>query len=122
MKSSARLALLRTLERQNYMRKSVLALLLVFAGALLLAQHRPAQSDLPAWEVRSVFPREVSPAHYEQVPQRELEALADQGWELVGITPFVYRNEEHGGSDLNPKPVVTQTYPAYFFKRPKTRH
>ena len=103
------------------MRKSALVLLLIAAGALLFAQHRATQSDLPSWEVRSVFPREVSPAHYQQVPEQDLERLADEGWELVGVTPFVYRNEEHGGSDLNPRPVVTQTYPAYFFKRPKTR-
>jgi len=104
------------------MRKFVIALALVSTSVLLLAQHRLAESDAPAWEVRSVFPREVSPAHYEQVQQQELQRLADEGWELVGVTPFVYRNEERGGSNLNPKPVVTQTYPAYFFKRPRTRH
>lgn len=103
------------------MRKFALVLLLIVAGAILFAQRRATQSDLPSWEVRSVFPREVSPAHYEQVPEQDLERLADEGWELVGVTPFVYRNEERGGSDLNPRPVVTQTYPAYFFKRPKTR-
>jgi hypothetical protein len=104
------------------MRNFVIALLLLSAGALLFAQHRATQSDSPAWEVRSVFPREVSPAQYEQVHQHDLQTLADEGWELVGVTPFVYRNEERGGSDVNPKPVVTQTYPAYFFKRVKTRH
>jgi len=41
-----------------------------------------------------------------------------QGWELVGVTPFVYRNEERNNGEMHgPKPVVTQTYPAYFFKR-----
>ena len=100
------------------MRNYAIALLLASAGALLFAQH---QSDSPAWEVRSVFPRETSPAQYEQVPQRDLQRLADEGWELVSVTPYVYRNEERGGSNVNPKPVVTQTYPAYFFKRAKTR-
>jgi len=103
------------------MRNSALVLLLIAAGAVLFAQHRATESDSPSWEVRSVFPREVSPSHYEQVPERDLQRLADEGWELAGVTPFVYRNEERGGSNLNPKPVVTQTYPAYFFRRPKTR-
>ena len=104
------------------MRNSVIALLLVFAGALLFAQHQAAQTDSAPWEVRSIFPREVSPAQYEQVQQRDLQALANEGWELVSVTPYVYRNEERGGSSVNPKPVVTQTYPAYFFKRPRARH
>lgn len=104
------------------MKKTLIALMLVSTAVLLFAQHRGTQTDLPAWEVRSVFPREVSPAQYEQVQPRELQVLTDEGWELVGVTPFVYRNEERGGSNVNPRPVVTQTYPAYFFKRPKTRH
>ena len=33
--------------------------------------------------------------------------------------PYIYRNEERGNDTSKPKPVVTQTYPAYFFKRPK---
>jgi hypothetical protein len=103
------------------MRNFALFLLLIAACAVLFAQRRATQSDLPSWEVRSVFPREVSPAHYEQVPAQELQLLADQGWELVSVAPFVLRNEERGGSDLNPRPVVTQTYPAYFFKRQKIR-
>jgi hypothetical protein len=75
------------------------------------------QSETPAFEVRALFPREVSPARYEQVDQRELQTLAEQGWELVSVEPFVYRNEERGGERVYPKPTVTQTYPAYFFKR-----
>ena len=70
------------------------------------------------YEVHSVFPRQTSPAMYEQVPQQELETLAAQGWELVSVMPYVYRNEERGTA-LNDKPAVTQTYPAYFFKRVK---
>jgi hypothetical protein len=100
-------------------RITVVIALAAMAVVFVLAQQRTAQNDLPAYEVRSVFPREVSPAQYEQVPQRELQALADQGWELVSVMPYIYRNEEHGGEGMNPKPVVTQTYPAYFFKRPK---
>ena len=68
-------------------------------------------------EVRSVFPRETSPGKYEQVRQEELQSLATQGWELVSVMPYIYRNEEHGPETPGPRPVVTQTYPAYFFKR-----
>jgi hypothetical protein len=64
-----------------------------------------------------LWPGKASPGKYEQVDQRSLQLLADQGWELVGVTPYVYRNEERGPEFQGPKPVVTQTYPAYFFKR-----
>ena len=86
--------------------------------ALLLAQ-RERNPDLPSYEVRSVFPKEFSPAQYEQVTQRELDTLADQGWELVGVTPYIYKNEERGTPQMAPRPIVTQTYPAYFFRRLK---
>ena len=88
------------------------------AAALLFAQQqRPSQPSHAPFEVLSVFPRETSPGFYAHVDQHELQNLADQGWELVGVTPFIYRNEERGSG--NPKAVVTQTYPAYFFKRLK---
>jgi hypothetical protein len=57
---------------------------------------------------------------YEQVPQQEIQSLATQGWELVSVVPYVYRNEERGTA-INNKPAVTQTYPAYFFKRARPR-
>ena len=96
----------------------VLSLILATAAmALVWAQQgkTTAPVHLP-YEVRSVFPRETSPAMYEQVSQQDLQTLAAQGWELVSVTPFVYRNEERGTA-LNNRPAVTQTYPAYFFKR-----
>ena len=98
----------------------VLSLTLAIAvAALLWAQQTKATATVYAqYEMRSVFPRETSPAMYEQVSQQELQTLASQGWELVSVTPFVYRNEERG-SAANNKPAVTQTYPAYFFKRVK---
>ena len=74
---------------------------------------------MPAYDVRAVFPREISPGRFQQVDQHDLQTLAEQGWELVSVSPFVYLNEEHGGEGVHPKPVVTQTYPAYFFKRIK---
>lgn len=93
--------------------------LLAAAAALVWAQPGKAPAAVYAqYEVRSVFPRETSPAMYEQVPQQDIQSLASQGWELVSVMPYVFRNEERGPA-LNNKPAVTQTYPAYFFRRVK---
>ena len=93
--------------------------LAITAAAFIWAQQTKAPAAVYAqYEMRSVFPRETSPAMYEQVSQQELQTLASQGWELVSVMPFVYRNEERGTA-ANNKPAVTQTYPAYFFKRVK---
>ena len=104
------------------MRRSILiAGLGAAAVALLWAQQRDRAlvPDAPPYEVRSIFPHEISPAEYSQVEQRELQAAADQGWELVSVTPYIYKNEERGSPAQSPRPIVTQTYPAYFFKRLK---
>ena len=102
------------------MRRAVLFGSIVLAAAVTLwAQRRERRPDLPAYELMSVLPREKSPAQYQQVEQRELQALADEGWELVAVVPYIYKNEERGTPDLAPRPMVTQTYPAYFFKRLK---
>ena len=94
------------------------ALSVAALGALMMLRaQRP--SPYPPYEVRSLFPRETTPPQYQQVEQREIQALADQGWELVAVMPYVYRNEERGDKSVNPRPMVTQTYPAYFFKRLK---
>jgi len=101
------------------MKRIVVASLILSMAAVALGLAQQAKSLAPAYvplEVRSVFPRETSPAMYEQVSQQELQTLASQGWELVSVTPYVYRNEERGSASNN-KPAVTQTYPAYFFKR-----
>ena len=95
------------------------------AAAFVVAQQRkattPAQTQTyPAYEVHSVFPRETSPAMYQQVSEQEIESLAAQGWELVSVVPYVIRNEERGSAATN-RPAVTQAYPAYFFKRPKAQ-
>lgn len=90
---------------------------ILIAALFLWAQRERLPPAYTPFEVRSVFPRQVSPGMYEQVPQAELQALAQQGWELVSVMPYVYRNEERGPELQGPKPVVTQTYPAYFFKR-----
>jgi len=96
----------------------VLSLMLLMTAVVFVwAQQSKAPAAIYAqYEVHSVFPRETSPATYEQVSQQELQTLASQGWELVSVTPYVYRNEERGSASNN-KPAVTQTYPAYFFKR-----
>lgn len=83
----------------------------VVAAAQVLRKGRPR--DYPAWEVKVVQPVEVTPARYRQVTERELNDVADQGWELVGIAPYTYLNEERGKE----KTMVTQTYPSYIFKR-----
>ena len=70
----------------------------------------------PPYEITSLMPREVSPAMYQQVDPRQLQALADAGWELVSVVPWVMKNEERGPQATN-RPVVTQTYPAYFLRR-----
>ena len=103
------------------MKKTILILGLALSAAIFVwAQRERVPAAYVAYEVRSVFPRETSPGEYAQVSQAELQALAQQGWELVGVMPYIYRNEEHGPELHGPKPVVTQSYPAYFFKRTKT--
>jgi hypothetical protein len=101
------------------MRRSICIIVLSFAAiAAVLAQRQRSAGD-PQYELKAVFPRETSPAQFQQVDQRDLQALADQGWELVSVMPYIYKNEERGSLALAPRPMVTQTYPAYFFKRLK---
>ena len=112
-----------------FMKQAIIGLAFLTALAVLMfAQRDIAQRDRGAidtgaagtqMEVRSVFPLEFSPGLYRQVEQSQLQLLAQQGWELVSVTPYIYRNEERGPELHGPKPVVTQTYPAYFFKRVK---
>ena len=91
------------------------------AAVLALRAQRDALPAYSPFEVKAVFPREVSPARFEQVDDRELQTLAGQGWELVSVMPYIYRNEERGSPSVTPRPMVTQTYPAYFFKRLRNR-
>lgn len=96
--------------------------LIIAAVVLAWAQRSPARDQRePGYELKLMFPREIAPARYEQVEQRELQSLADQGWELVSVMPYIYRNEERGTPEMAPRPMVTQTYPAYFFKRLKVK-
>jgi hypothetical protein len=100
------------------MRRGLLLSGIAVAAALILwAQEQRERPVTPAYEMKAVLPRETSPAQYQQADQRELQGLAEQGWQLVGVVPYVYKNEERGTPDLAPRPMVTQTYPAYFFQR-----
>lgn len=49
----------------------------------------------------------------------ETQVLAQIDRELVAVVPYIYKNEERGTPDLAPRPMVTQTYRAYFFQRSK---
>lgn len=96
-----------------------LCVIVLILSILVWAQASKTAAPVhPQWELHSVFPRETSPAMYQQVSQQEIEGLAAQGWELVSVVPYVIRNEERGSASTN-RPAVTQTYPAYFFKRAK---
>lgn len=103
------------------MKRVALLFCLFSAGVLLMwAQRGRFYLEAAPSEVKLVFPKEVSPGKYQQVDARDLQALADDGWELVSVTPYVYLNEERGATNAQ-RPVVTQTYPAYFFKRLKAQ-
>jgi hypothetical protein len=101
------------------MGRSVLMIGFCAAAALLVWAQRDRAGDRPAYEVKSLMPRETSPAQYKQVDAAEIQGLAGEGWELVAVVPYIYKNEERGTPDLAPRPMVTQVYPAYFFKRLK---
>ena len=72
-----------------------------------------------AYEIKTLFPREVSPGRYQHVDPQEIVRAAAEGWELTSASTFVLLNEERG-NDVR-KPVVTQAYLAYFFKRIKSQ-
>jgi len=99
------------------MRRSLILIGFCIAAAIFSWAQRDRPGVGPAYEVRSLFPRETSPAQYQQVDARDIQNLAGDGWELVAVVPYIYKNEERGTPDLAPRPMVTQTYPAYFFKR-----
>ena len=104
-------------------RIAALAALILAAVTFLLAQRQRPESSAghAPMEMMSIFPTETQPGVYRQVEQSRLDVLAEQGWELVSVMPYVYRNEERNNGDMHgPKPVVTQTYPAHFFKRART--
>ena len=100
------------------MKRILLACSLLALGVLAVLLAQPASrglTDHPAWELKTVLPREITPARYQQVEPWLLEQAARDGWELVSVSPYVYQNEERGPDGR--KQVVTQTYPGYYFKR-----
>jgi hypothetical protein len=99
------------------MRRSLLLVAFCAAAALLLWAQRDRPADHPAYEVKVLLPHETAPAQYKQVDSNELQFLAGDGWELVAVVPYIYKNEERGTPDMAPRPMVTQTYPAYYFKQ-----
>lgn len=77
------------------------------------------------YEMMSVFPQETSAGEFEQVDPTQLQALSADGWQLVSVAPYAYRNEGHNASTdatLPPPPLVTQVYLAYFFQRSRMMH
>lgn len=101
------------------MRRGLIVIVACAALAFLVWAQRDRQVNGPTYEVKSLFPRETTPAQYQQVDMREMQSLAADGWELVAVVPYIYKNEERGTPELAPRPMVTQTYPAYYFKRLK---
>ena len=116
------------------MKKVLIVCLLLGAVALLFAQQqrRPTGtapgrvatgggSDTAVhaqYQLLSVFPQETAPGEFHQVDPGQLQQLADQGWQLVSVSPYVYLNEEHPNGTPSAQ-VVTQAYQAYFFQRSK---
>jgi len=101
------------------MRRIIALSVVALAAALLYAQQQ-RESLHPSYEMMSALPREMAPGQYAQVDPNTLQSLSAQGWELVSAVPFIYRNEEHDNGQMHgPKPVVTQVYPAYYFRRPR---
>jgi hypothetical protein len=100
------------------MKRTIFLIAAGLATVFLWAQQQRDATARSGFEVKSLFPHETSPGRYAQVEPNELQDASLQGWELVSAVPFVYRNEEHNNGDMHgPKPVVTQVYPAYIFKR-----
>ncbi|MBI5083971.1 MAG: hypothetical protein HZB13_05165 [Acidobacteria bacterium] len=92
---------------------------LVAGAALVWGQRErlaPAR-EIPTWEYRALAPQEMGKGRYQQVSWDMVQSLGAQGWELVGVTSWVIRNDEHLGSLDAPPKVVTQNYVAYYFKR-----
>ena len=107
------------------MQRAILPLALVFliATALVVVaqQQRPRalpSGQYPQWEVKVLEPHEIAAGRYVQIRSYELDDMAAEGWELVAMTNYVLRNEEHEGPK-GERPMVTQAYQSYAFKRLK---
>jgi len=103
------------------MRHVFAAILVMAAAALLLLAQRGSTSRAmvplnASLEYRALTPREFAPAQYNQVDEREIARMTEEGWQLVAVSPWVLKNEERGPREGN-RPVTTQVYPAYYFTR-----
>jgi len=102
---------------------SIIALSLALAGAIVWGQRdrsgAPPPPNAPSWEYRYLLPEETSVGVYKQVEWFDVQSLGLQGWELVSVTPWVIRNDEHKGQVEGMPKVVTQNYLGYYFKRPR---
>ena len=77
------------------------------------------------YEMMSVFPQEAGNGEFTQVDPAQLQSLSADGWQLVSVAPYAYRNEGHTAATdatLPPPPLVTQVYLAYFFQRSRMMH
>jgi hypothetical protein len=77
------------------------------------------------YEMMSVFPQEAGNGEFAQVDPAQLQALSGDGWQLVSVAPYAYRNEGHTATTdatVPPPPLVTQVYLAYFFQRSRMMH
>ena len=102
------------------MMKPIIALSVIALAAMIVCAQQTHEAVRPSYEMMSALPRELSPGQYAQVDPNTLQSISAQGWELVSAVPFIYRNEERDNGQMHgPKPVVTQVYPAYFFRRPR---
>jgi hypothetical protein len=89
---------------------------LLGAAFFVYSQPQRRAPEYPPWETKVLTPVEVTPAHYVQVSQRDIDVAAADGWELVSVAPFVLLNEARGKERRD---TVTQSYAAYYFKRPR---
>ena len=118
------------------MKQLLFVCLLVGATALLVAQQprrvgpgrvtTGSSSQAPIYapyELLSVFPQETNAGEFAQVDPNQLQSLSEEGWQLVSVAPYAYRNEGvPGAANLPTSPpatLVTQVYLAYFFQRSK---
>jgi hypothetical protein len=116
------------------MKKVLFVCLLVGAAVLLLAQQPrrvgpgriatggASQSPVYApYELLSVYPQESGSGEFSQVDPAQLQSLSAEGWQLVSVAPYAYRNEGAPGAanqaTAPPPPLVTQVYLGYFFQR-----
>ena len=93
-------------------------------GRIATSSTSPAGIHAP-YEVLSIFPEESAAGEYKQIDPTQLQALSGDGWQLVSVAPYAYRNEGHAASGdptLPPPPLVTQVYLAYFFQRARLIH